>query len=126
VYLPVFLDGDLPAPLGPGGPAPDGRNLWWRVYRLGRRLHRQPEAWGVLRENLGRLQVVLDQEAREFAADGAVLRERRAAAELQRLATLYMQHTLEQFEKVLAGHEESADRAASWERKNRSMAASHP
>ncbi|HEV3259376.1 MAG TPA: carcinine hydrolase/isopenicillin-N N-acyltransferase family protein [Gemmataceae bacterium] len=125
VYLPVFLDGDLPAAFGRGGPEPGARSLWWRVYRLGRRLHRRPEGCAVLRESLGRLQACFDQEAREFAEEGATLKQCGARAELQRLASLYMTHSLEQFDRVLAAHETLTAGPGAGLTSNQGMVASH-
>jgi hypothetical protein len=52
---------------------------------------------------LGRLQARFEQDAEEFAAEGAALRRRGEEAELHRQATLFMQHCLERFEEVWAG-----------------------
>jgi hypothetical protein len=51
---------------------------------------------------LGRLQARLDQDAEEFAAEGALLQQKGALSEVQRLAGVAMQHGLELYESAVA------------------------
>lgn len=97
-YIPVFLEGDLPSAL-----TSDGIGLWTGVQRLIEQLFHTPQDWARLRDEFARLQAIYDQEAVEFAIDGAALKARGATTELERLAGLYMQHAVEQFETVLSG-----------------------
>ena len=62
----------------------------------------EPEQRGLMRETFGRLQARLDQDAEEFAYERMSLKQSGAAAELQRLAGLSTQHSLELFESALA------------------------
>lgn len=100
VYFPVFLEGDLPAAFGRSSAHPSGDSAWWRLRDVGAFLAVSPGRRDLAREALGRLQARFDQEAEEFAAEGAALRERGGHAELQRQATLFMEHCLERFEEV--------------------------
>jgi hypothetical protein len=97
VSFPVFLEGDLPAAFTRSAAEPSGECFWWRLRA------RHPWPRDALREALGRLQARFEQDAAEFAAEGAALRRHGEHAELQRQATLFMQHCLERFEEVWAG-----------------------
>ena len=96
VYFPIFLEAEPPGPFV--SEALDG--FWWRVNRLHDQLRRTTERWALARDTVSRLQARFDQEAEEFATEGAALKQRGDHAELQRLASLFMQHNLEQFEEV--------------------------
>jgi dipeptidase len=100
VYFPVFLDGDLPAAFSRSSPEPCADSFWWRL-RAGPAAER-PGLRDEAREALGRLQARFDQDAEEFAVEGAALGQRGEHAELQRQATLFTQHCLERFEEVWA------------------------
>ncbi len=99
-YLPLFLVGNLPESLS--HPCGSGRGLGERVKRLAVHLFETPEDWACLRDDFAKLQVRYNQESAEFAAEGAALKAHGAHSELERLAGLYMQHAIEQFEAVLA------------------------
>jgi hypothetical protein len=94
VYFPVFLEGELPAAFTGAAAEAAAGSLF---------LPGQPQPQGVAREGLDRLQARFDQEAEEFAAEGAVLKQAGSQAEVGRQATLFMQHCLERFEEVCAG-----------------------
>jgi dipeptidase len=97
VSFPVFLEGDLPAAFARSAAEPSPDCFWWRL-RAG--VRRRGDAG---RDVLGRVQARFDQDAEEFAAEGAGLRRRGEHAELQRQATLFMQHCLERFEEAWGG-----------------------
>ncbi len=101
VYLPLFLDADLPADLG-GGPDGLAGKCWWKVQAIGKALRRDPDRSGLVREIFGRLQACFDQETEEFAAEAGARKERGEAAELQRLAGLFQQHNLERLDEAVA------------------------
>ncbi len=93
VYFPLVPAGDLPAAFeaeGTGGSCPVSRQA------------RQAAADGgaLLREALAALQEQFDQDAREFLAEAAVLRQRGDEGRLRRLAGSLMQHNLERWEAV--------------------------
>jgi secernin len=102
VYFPVFLEGDLPAAFARSAAEPAGDSVWWRLQEVTHFLTEHPERRDLAREMLGRLQARFDQEAEEFAAEGATLGQRGEHGELQHLATLFMEHCLERFEDVWA------------------------
>ena len=102
VYLPLFLEGELPQALALpdeiGGPAP----LGLRLRRLREALSGEREKWDMARSHLDRLQSRLDSDAQEFAVEGAILKQGGAPLELQRQAALFMQQCVEQLETVVA------------------------
>ncbi len=98
IYLPVLPDGPLPE--GLTGPEPE--SVTSRLRRLHERLRACPEEQPAAAEELARLQARFDQEAEEFAAEGAVLKARGEQADLERLAAAFMQHTVERFEAATA------------------------
>jgi secernin len=99
VYFPVFLEGDLPAAFtcSTAETSPDA--FWWRL----RGAAAAPGEDAKRRDLLARLQERFDQDADEFAAEGATLRSRGEHVELQRQATLFLQHCLERFEEAWSG-----------------------
>jgi dipeptidase len=103
VYFPVFLEGGLPAAFSRTTADLASDSLWWRIQGWNLFLAEHREYRDAAREGLCRLQARFDQDAEEFAAEGAVLKRAGKGAELQRQATLFMQHCLERFEEVCAG-----------------------
>jgi secernin len=108
VYFPLFLDGEPPAALGPGSDESLAESPGRRFRRSHEELRIQVGQREVARDTLSRLQARFDQEAEEFAAEGATLKKRGALAELQRLAAIFMQHNLERFEEAVSGLAEAA------------------
>jgi hypothetical protein len=102
LYFPVFLDGELPALFTDAARSPTAEDPWPRLCRLGERLEREPERCALVRESFARLQARFDQEAEEFNAEGAALKQRNALSDLHRQATLFMQYNFERFEEVVA------------------------
>jgi dipeptidase len=100
-YFPVYLDGELPAAFSSAVQQPDGDNLWSRMLRLDEQLEHDPERRALSRDSFARLQARFDQEAEEFTAEALALKQRGALTELQRQATLFMEHNLERYEGVL-------------------------
>jgi dipeptidase len=107
VYFPVFLDGDLPPAFALALEQRRGDGFWSRLEHLEALFQNEPKAWDAVRERLGRLQARFDQDAEEFAVEGATLRTRGELAELRRRTGLFMQQSLEQFERILEEGEES-------------------
>jgi secernin len=99
VSFPVFLVGDLPAVFARSTAEPSPDPFGWRLGGAAGLPGEDPER----REVLARLQARFDQDADEFAAEGAALRSRGEHVELQRQATLFLQHCLERFEEVWSG-----------------------
>lgn len=103
VFFPVFLDGELPAPFTSGGYQPGAPSIWARNLRLNEQLRRNPRRVEHVSEAFARLQERFDQEAEEFATEAAGLKRQGNHAEIQRRATLFMQHTIERFDETLDG-----------------------
>lgn len=100
VYFPLFLESEIPEVFSRDTIAAEG--LWSRSQHQDRHIHGDPDRRALMRETLGRLQARLDQDAEEFAAEGALLKQKGALAEVQRLAGLAMQHNLELVESAFA------------------------
>jgi dipeptidase len=100
VYFPLFLESEIPEVFEKDTRA--GESLWTRSLNLDQLVHAEPDRRGMVRETLGRLQARLDQDAEEFAAEAASLKQKGAPPEIQRLAGLAMQHSLELLESALA------------------------
>ncbi len=94
VYLPVFLDGELPPALTAGGPDADVPALGWQLGVLADQLRSDAGRVAGWREQLGRLQADLDQQAEEFAAEGAAMKRQGDHARLRQSATEQMQRGL--------------------------------
>jgi hypothetical protein len=99
IYVPLFLEGELPAACTRLAPEPPAASAGGRVRRWDRS-HDQRQDQETLWRDLDRLQVRLDQEADDFATEGAALRQAGRLADLRRQAGLFMQHCLELFEEV--------------------------
>jgi dipeptidase len=100
VYFPLFLEGDIPEVFS--GDSASAEHLWTRSQHLDQQLRSDSDRRGPVREILARLQNRLDQDAEEFAAEGAALKQKGALQELQRLSGLAMQHSLELYESALS------------------------
>src|SRR5262249_2724447 len=96
VFFPLFLDGELPPSFMEGGPD----SLWGRMRRLNDDLHADAARWLQARNHFAFLQARIDQETEEFLAEATSLKQRGELTDLRRLATVFMQHNLEQFEVV--------------------------
>ncbi|HEV3203141.1 MAG TPA: hypothetical protein VGY77_02100, partial [Gemmataceae bacterium] len=94
IYFPLLVEGELPQACILG-------DLPIRMVGLLQKFRNDSEGKERVRDSLGRLQARFDQEADEFATEGASLKRRDRQFELQRLAGNFMQQTLEQFDGVL-------------------------
>jgi hypothetical protein len=102
VYFPLFLDGELPAVFSQAGQRPGGDSIGRRLSQLCTQLERNTARRAQVWEAFAHLQARFDQEAEEWSVEGAALKQRGALADLQRQATLFMQHNVERFEEALA------------------------
>ena len=100
VYFPVFLDGELPDAFVQDEMESIGAGFGGRLARLVQQQERGPGRLARMRESLARLQICFDQETEEFLAEACALKRRGALTELQRQASMFMQHNLEKFEEV--------------------------
>lgn len=114
VFLPVFLEGELPAGLSVvqaarlhgnnagEQPAPrDDDDVSSRVRRLNEDLQRTPQRLPLVADALGRLQARIDQETEEFIAETSPLKQTGDPAELKRQLAHFMQHHVETFLGVI-------------------------
>jgi dipeptidase len=91
LFLPIFVEGDLPALLSRGGGTPDDQSPWWRFHQLtrwalaeaGTRGPRVQEAWAPL-------QAHLLETAYPVAAEGRHLLDTGRADEAEALLSAYM------------------------------------
>jgi hypothetical protein len=102
VYMPMFLDGELPLAFSAAGHEPAVAHFQVRVQRLGAQVRRTLAPSAPVRDALARLQARFELEADEFLAEAIGLKQRDCPADLQRQATFFMQHNVELFEQLLA------------------------
>jgi secernin len=98
IYLPLFLDGELPMALGR---ADEPLNLARRFHQLQTAISRDRERWTQVRHSLALLQARLDQQTEEFCAEAAVFKRKGEHSLLRRQAGIFMQNQLEQLEDEL-------------------------
>jgi hypothetical protein len=103
VCFPIFLDGDLPPGFCPPREGAARQSLTDTDDRLARHLATHPQQIVAARESFDRLQARFDHEADEFAMEGARLRSGGEMVELQRQATLFLEHCLERYQEVASG-----------------------
>jgi len=102
IHIPLFLGGDLPASVVSGSAASGTGNLATRLRDLGDRLGGGSQLSPHVRERFAALQARLDQDAEEYAAEGAALQQRESPSEFQRQTSLFMQYNMERLEEALA------------------------
>jgi hypothetical protein len=99
IYFPIFLTGDLPAPSH--GPEAElmARSLPEHVRKQMQKIDSRCEARA--KAALAGLQGQFDQDTSAFSDEAARLKNRGDLTELHRQASFFMQHTLEQFDKLI-------------------------
>ncbi len=97
VYVPVFLDGELPEAFTRGSAHPDLKSLWWQTQVLLSAMSSDSEHWSSLRHVLAGLQTRIDQETEDFLGEYASLRQAEPLS-FERQAGLFMQNHAEQLE----------------------------
>ena len=91
VFMPVFIEGDLPPMLAVGGPVESYESPWWDFYRLTHYgMQAGVEARMGIRSELSSLQAELFDSAYEIAQQGRVLAVNGDIAALRILLTNYM------------------------------------
>jgi secernin len=97
VFLPLYLQGDVPAVLGRGGPEPDNTSPWWRLKAL------RDAALAGSRRELVRLQAYwgewerhLLHEAEEVAGRMQAARRSAGKAKARRLASGFMARAVDE------------------------------
>jgi secernin len=94
VYLPIFLDGDMPPP-------DELLRLGREMQSLIRAMSIDPVRWNTLRTSFATLQGRFDQETEEFLPEAASLKLAADRTSLRRQTSLFMQNHLEQMEMEL-------------------------
>jgi hypothetical protein len=105
VYVPVFLDGDLPPRYLTA--APDAA---WHPRLLTEHVLGRPASWTVLRRALASLQLRLDQETDDMLPELHALKRQGNDEALHRQTTLFMQNHAEQLEAEFHRLENAARR----------------
>jgi len=98
VYLPLFLDGELPGALSR---VEDPLNPARRFHQLQTDIGRDRERWTQVRHSLALFQARLDQQTEEFCAEAADFKRNGEHNFLRRQAGLFMQNQLEQVDAEL-------------------------
>jgi secernin len=98
-FYPILPAGSLPEPFVDGGLALLAESLW--TIAGDQQSAEGRERLLAAREQTARLQEQLDLQASDFQHDAAELGCRGDVGELQRQATLFHQHALESFEKMM-------------------------
>jgi secernin len=78
LFLPIFIEGDLPEVLAVGGPTPDRQSPWWLFHRLahlaraesGSRVPQVRERWAPLQANLLESGYAMAREGRQLIDEG--------------------------------------------------------
>ncbi|HZO88017.1 MAG TPA: C69 family dipeptidase [Chthonomonadaceae bacterium] len=91
VFLPIFLEGDLPPILSVGGAEPDAESPWWQFRRLSRAVRARPEERvGTVRQEWAEMQGRLLRSAYDVAAEGRRLIDAGREEAAGRLVADYM------------------------------------
>ena len=106
VFLPVYLEGDVPAAYAQGGASPDRASPWWRFKALQDAVLARPRTdlmrlqrfWGEWEQELASRSELLAEEAR-------TLRRRGDSAAVRRLTSRFMADNLEETLRRLAAWE---------------------
>jgi secernin len=102
VYFPVFLDGELPQGFAAENGEANAAVLLGRIQRFGEQISKDRRRFAQVRETFARLQARFEQETEEFLKEAVELKRRGGLSDLQRQASLFMEHNLEQFEETLS------------------------
>jgi secernin len=96
IFLPIFLEGDLPPVLGIGGAAPDADSPWWLFHRLSHLARREPET-GIpaVRARWAGLQTEFMASAERIAREGRHLWDRGDETAARQMLTEYMARNVE-------------------------------
>jgi secernin len=101
LFFPVFLDGELPEAFRTAGHQPGVTGVSTRILRLNEQFRLSPRRHSAVTDAFARLQARFDQDAEEFAAELQTLKRQDPAADCQRQAMVFMQHTVERFDEVM-------------------------
>ena len=92
LFLPIFMEGDLPKALSVGGASASAASPWWQFRELSRSVYEDIETRGPqVRERWAPLQEDLLDTAHAMASEGRRLRDAGQGDECARLLTRYME-----------------------------------
>jgi dipeptidase len=95
LYLPFYLEADIPAAVGRGGREPSSDSLWWAFHDLGARVEADPDRFGVeVRAYWDALEREIAERARQVEARVVDLRARGDRAGASALLTDFMERNL--------------------------------
>ena len=117
VFLPMFMEGELPQVLGIGGKTPSADSPWWLFRQLSLKLRLEaPELIPTVRTKWEELQTQLFTTAYEIAQEARFLIEQGRERTVNQLLTRYMAENVELMlgtvRGVLSGTEQSIEIAA--------------
>ena len=117
VFLPMFIEGELPQVLAIGDEAPSNDSPWWLFRQLSLKLRlEEPELIPTVREKWKELQTQLFTTAYEIAKEGKFLIERGCENTANQLLTRYMAENTETMlgtvRGMLSDGEQSVEMAA--------------
>ncbi len=91
LFLPMFVEGDLPASLAIGGETPSDDSPWWTFHRLAAAVRGDRDAAAAVRETWAPMQAELFASAYDVAREGRKLLDDGCAEEAGQMVTGYMQ-----------------------------------
>lgn len=96
VFLPMFIEGELPSVLSVGSECHTDESPWWLFHKLSRVVREKPdERVRLVREKWGEMQTQLFKTAYAMAEEGRNLIDRGAGDKASRLLTEYMRRNTE-------------------------------
>ena len=117
VFLPMFMEGELPQVLAIGDETPSDNSPWWLFRQLSLKLRlEEPELIPIIQAKWKEFQTQLFTTAYEIAKEGKFLIERGCERTVNQLLTRYMAENvetmLETVQGILSGVEQSIEMAA--------------
>lgn len=96
LFLPVFIEGDLPSVLGVGSDGPNDKSPWWLFHRLSRVTREQADdRVAQVRNRWQSIQTELFQSAYDMAQSGRDLIDQGADDKAKNMLTAYMHQNTE-------------------------------
>jgi dipeptidase len=97
VFLPLYLEGDLPVAYARGGASPDGDSPWWRFKALQNAVLAEPRGELLRLQQLwGRWEQELTARSERLAEEVRVLQRRGDSDGVRRLTSRFMEGNLEE------------------------------
>ena len=104
LFLPVFIEGQLPPVLGAGSERPDDMSPWWMFHTLSRAVREKPgERIDLVRSKWLEMQTELFYTAYSIAEEGRHLMDKGSADKASELLTDYMKRNTQEMLKAVTG-----------------------